>query len=389
MVGFGSGQSQDLYEFSPPFLENGHVMKIRYLFATALALASFSLPASARVVKDTLGVAHEIPDTIDHVICSGAGCLRLLTYLGVEDRIVAVDGMEKRKSPFDSRPYALANPQYKNLPLFGQHLGRDNPELIMALDPAPQVIFKTVGSSGLKPETLQQKTKIPVIAVQYGDLDAQSDQLYQALEIMGDALDRKERAAELIAFFKDTKSDLEARAAASQKKAPSIYVGGISYRGSRGLTSTDPVYAPFSALGLQNLAASKAKASGGHATTIAKEKLIEWDPDIILLDLATLQLGPDAGGQAELMGDPAFQILSARETGQVWGMLPYALYTKNFGSILADAYFIGKLVYPDSFADIDPANKADEIYRFLLGKPVFDEMNTIFNGLVFQQVPVQ
>ena len=228
-----------------------------------------------------------------------------------------------------------------------------------------------------------------MIAVQYGDLDGQSDQFYQALEIMGDALDRKERAAELIAFFKDTKSDLEARAAASEKKAPSIYVGGISYRGSRGLASTDPVYAPFSALGLQNLAASKAEASGGHATTIAKEKLIEWDPDVILLDLATLQLGPDAGGQAELMGDPAFQILSARETGQVWGMLPYALYTKNFGSILADAYFIGKLVYPDSFADIDPAKKADEIYRFLLGKPVFDQMNTIFNDQVFQQVPVQ
>ena len=364
-------------------------MKIRYLFASALVLVSFSLPASARIVKDSLGVVHDIPDKVDHVICSGAGCLRLLTYLGVEDRVVGVDGMEKRKSPFDSRPYALVNPAYKSLPLFGQHLGRDNPELIMALDPAPQVIFKTVGSSGLKPDVLQQKTHIPVIAVEYGDLDSQSEQFYQALEIMGDALDRKERAAELVSFFKDTRSDLEARASASETDAPSIYVGGISYRGSRGLASTDPVYAPFAALGLQNLAASKAKASGGHATTIAKEKLIEWDPEIILLDLATLQLGPDAGGQAELMNDPAYQILSAREKGQVWGTLPYALYTKNYGSILADAYFIGKLVYSDSFSDIDPVSKADEIYSFLFGKPVFDEMNRIFNDLVFRQVPVQ
>ncbi|WP_316860827.1 ABC transporter substrate-binding protein [uncultured Cohaesibacter sp.] len=364
-------------------------MKIRFLFATALALASFSLPASARVVNDALGVAHDIPDTVDHVICSGAGCLRLLSYLGVEDRVVGVDGMEKRKSPFDSRPYALANPGYKNLPLFGQHLGRDNPELIMALDPAPQVIFKAVGSSGLKPETLEQKTQIPVIAIQYGDLDSRRDQFYQALEIMGEALDRKERAAELIAFFKETRIDLETRASASKQQAPSIFVGGISYRGSRGLASTDPAYAPFSALGLQNFAASKTEASGGHATTIAKEKLLEWDPDIILLDLATLQLGPDAGGQAELKNDPAYQILSAREKGQVWGVLPYALYTKNYGSILADAYFIGKLVYPDSFEDIDPASKADEIYSFLFGKPVFNEMNSIFNELVFRRVPVQ
>lgn len=41
---------------------------------------------------------------------------------------------------------------------------------------------------------------------------------------------------------------------------------------------------------------------------------------------------------------------------------------------MADAYFLGKTIYPESFADIDPAAKADEIYSFLLGKPLYQRM---------------
>jgi iron complex transport system substrate-binding protein len=70
--------------------------------------------------------------------------------------------------------------------------------------------------------------------------------------------------------------------------------------------------------------------------------------------------------------------------GKVYGVLPYNWYTKNYGSILADAYFIGKVLYPERFADVEPEAKADDIYEFLVGKAVFDEMNALFKGLAFQ-----
>jgi ABC-type iron transport system FetAB ATPase subunit len=76
----------------------------------------------------------------------GPGALRLLTYLEAQDKIVAVDDMEKQRLQFDARPYALANPQFRDYPIFGEFRGHDHPERILTLDPLPQVIFKTYSS---------------------------------------------------------------------------------------------------------------------------------------------------------------------------------------------------------------------------------------------------
>ncbi|MFO7812352.1 MAG: hypothetical protein R6V21_05250, partial [Pelovirga sp.] len=99
---------------------------------------------SSHPVTDILERTVQIPEQVDRVICSGAGCLRLLVYLQGQDRVVAVDSAEKGGLPFavEARPYALTQPQLSDLPLFGEFRGHDNPELIAALDPQPQVIFK-------------------------------------------------------------------------------------------------------------------------------------------------------------------------------------------------------------------------------------------------------
>jgi len=56
--------------------------------------------------------------------------------------------------------------------------------------------------------------------------------------------------------------------------------------------------------------------------------------------------------------------------------------------VFADAYFVGKTLYPDRFADIDPAKKADEIYTFFVGKPVFAEHNSEYENLGFTEIPL-
>jgi iron complex transport system substrate-binding protein len=56
--------------------------------------------------------------------------------------------------------------------------------------------------------------------------------------------------------------------------------------------------------------------------------------------------------------------------------------------VFADAYFIGKILYPDRFADVDPVQKADELFSFFVGKPVFSELNSQYGNLGFSQIPV-
>jgi iron complex transport system substrate-binding protein len=128
---------------------------------------------------------------------------------------------------------------------------------------------------------------------------------------------------------------------------------------------------------------------------VAKEKLIEWDPDIIFVDLSTLQSEDENSALHQLQNDESYQQLQAVQSGNVYGVLPYNWYTQNFGSVLADSYFAGKLLYPDRFEDVDLEDKTVEIYTFLvcqgneeLGREVYDQMINAFGTPAFTKLDV-
>jgi len=348
-------------------------------------------PAPALTLTDALGRTHDLESPVQRVICSGSGCLRLLTYLQAQDLAVAVDDIESKRNRFDSRPYALANPQFKTIPIFGQFRGQDNPELILTLDPQPQVIFKTYAAMGHDPVELQNKTGIPVIVLDAGDLGGRRDNFYATLRLMGRIVNRSERAENLVAYFDAVIADLAERVAdIPDSKRPTVYVGGVAYKGPHGFQSTEPTYPPFLFVRARNLAREEGGAGSDLSNTdVAKERIVAWNPDHLFLDLSTLQMGEQAGGLHELRTDSAYATLTAVREGRVYGVLPYNWYSQNFESILANAYFVGKILYPARFADIDPKAKADEIYSFVVGKPVFDEMNRTFSELAFIPVPVR
>lgn len=352
-------------------------------------------PASAaasevREIADAAGRTVTVPKAADRAICSGAGCLRLLTYLQAHDRIVGVDSIELRGSPIDARPYAIANPQFKTYPLFGEFRGHDNPELIAALDPQPQVIFKTYGGRGTGPDSLQAKTGIPVVILKYGNLTYQRDALNQALRLMGEVMGEGERAEAVIAYFDELERDLRERAAeVPEDRRPAAYVGGLGQSGPHGFQSTEPSFAPFAFLGVRNVAApDPSKAPTSHAI-LAKEEIVIRDPEVIFLDVSTLRLGAGANALAQLRDDPAYRALSAVNRGAVYGLFPYNSYTQNFESVFANAYFVGKTLYPERFADVDPMAKAEEISVFLNGGPAFEKMNRQFDGLAFRRIRVR
>lgn len=361
------------------------------IMLAVLMLTLFSGEVDAKktmTVTDTAGRVLSVPDPVDRVICSGPGALRLLTYLGAQDLIVAVDDIEIRRRRFDARPYALSNPEFKKYPIFGEFRGFDNPELILALEKQPQVIFKTFATLGHDPVELQEKTGIPTVILEYGNLGNHRKQFSQSLRVMGKVVDKCERAEKVIEFFDAAINDLKLRTGDVLKSEKNTcFVGGIAYKGPHGFSSTEPGYPPFMFVNAGNVAYYEPMiGNSSRQVTVAKEKLLEWDPDMLFLDLSTLQLEGEASGHWEILNDPALNALTAVQEKKVYGVLPYNWYTINYGSILANAYFIGSILYPERFQDVDPVAKAEEIYQYLLGKPVFKEMNTHFNGMAFKQV---
>lgn len=358
------------------------------LLPAAGARQEAASPEGRITVADSLGRRVSVPESPGHVICSGAGCLRLLTYLEAEDRTVAVDSLEKRDVQVDPRPYAMANPEFRDLPLFGEFRGRDNAELIAALEPAPEVIFKTFAGMGTSPEELEQKTGIPVVALVYGDLGSYRTEIYNSIRIMGRVLGKTERAEAVISYFNNTIDDLKKRTArVAGEEKPSCYVGGIAFKGPHGFQSTEPTYPPFMYTNAKNAAYNPDRSYGAlsHAS-VAKEKIIAWDPDVVFLDLSSVASAPGFSALEELKNDSAYQCLSAVRAGRVYGVIPYNWYGQNFGATLSDAYYVGKILYPDKFSDIEPEKKADSIFSFLVGEPLFDRMDAAFDGLAFDPV---
>lgn len=342
-------------------------------------------------ITDGFGRSVDLPSPPQSVVCSGSGCLRYLVYLQAQDLAVGVDDQEKKDQPMEGRPYALAyGSQFKDLPLIGEFRGKDDPEKILGIDPA--VIFKTgstgtsYSTSGPEADKLQEKTGIPVVAFAYGSLrnDVEKAEMYAGLRMMGEVLEREDRAEEMIAYIEATIADLENRTAdIPEAERKRVYVGGVSSAGAHGIISTEPAYPPFSWVHAKNVASGLGVA---HAD-VAKEALVDWDPEYLFIDAGTTQI--DGGGAiGELKTDPALQGLSAAKEGRVYGVLPYNFYNVNYETILADAYFIGKTLYPDRFADIDPEEKADEIYTFFVGKPVFAGHNNEYRNLGFTEIPL-
>jgi iron complex transport system substrate-binding protein len=341
-------------------------------------------------LTDGFGREVSIPENVERVVCSGAGCLRYLVYLQAQDDVVGVDSIEKEKSEFEGRTYALANPQLKDYPLIGEFRGKDDPEKIIAI--SPQVILKTGASgqsaatNGADADVLQNKTGIPVVMFPYGSLknEEQKAEMYNSLRIMGKVVGKQERAEEVINYINATMQDLENRTAdIPESERKTVYVGGVSSAGAHGIIATEPAYAPFLWVNAKNVAAGM----GTEHADIAKEALVDWDPEYLFIDIGTLQVGNE-GAIGELKNDTSLAGLSAVKNKKVYGVIPYNYYSTNYESVLANAYFVGKVLYPDRFKDIDPEAKANEIYTFFLGKPVFSDLNGQYSNLGFKQIPL-
>jgi iron complex transport system substrate-binding protein len=328
-------------------------------------------------VTDMANRTVDVKKDPQRIIGVGAGALRMIAYLQAADRVVGVDDREQKKyntSGFGmpsgiDKPYNLANPGLSTMPYIGGKTG--DPELIAAQN--PDVVFFTF-TTGKDAQTLQEKSGRPVVALTTGDLGKNKDVFYQSLRLMAKILGKEERAESITSYIDGTIKDLNDRTKdIPADKRPHVYVGGIAYNGAHGFLSTDPAYSPLLMVNGNNVAAS---ASGGGQMMIDKEKLLDWKPDVIFVDEASYSL------VKEDLKDPVYQSLPAVKNGRVYAVMPYNWYANNYDTVLADAYYIGKTLYPEQFADVEPAQKADEIYLMLDGKAVYSDMKTLFGGFV-------
>jgi len=340
-------------------------------------LAAGPAAAGTLTVTDMAGRQVTVPFDPERIICIGPGALRLIVYLQAESKVVGVEDMEKMNPR--GRPYWLAHPELWNLPRCGPGGPvsiNKKPDLEAVLSLSPQVIFVTYMRSALADE-VQQTLGVPVIVLSYGGFATFDETVYDSVRLAGKIVNRAARAEKVIDYVESLQGDLGRRTRdIPADRRPTVYVGGIGYRGAHGIGSTEQHYTPFEWVHADN-AARRLKANIGTHVFADKEMLLRLNPDIIFID---------AGGLALVTKD--YQRHSAYYRGlkafghrQVYTLLPFNWYVTNIGTALADAYAVGKIVYDDRFEDVEPGRMADQIYTFLVGKPVYRHMKREYGAI--------
>jgi iron complex transport system substrate-binding protein len=317
---------------------------------------------AAMTITDQSGQVVELPEEINKV-ATLCGCAhRFLVYLEAEEMIAGVRESEKREPLRSPWNIAISDIIF-DIPVFSA----EDVETIIAQSPDIMVATQTAdGFDFFEHELLAEKAGIPLLILRpYVSFSAHRDNVFEAIEILGKVLDREARAAELTDGIKAIINDLDARTKdIPQDDKPSVYVGGKAWAGSHGIVSTSSMYTAFDFINAVNVAAEM----GEENAFIDKEALLVWDPDYIFLESTGLEQA------IEDLKAPEFATLKAVQNGNIYRIHPKIWTNTNYETVLVNAYYIGSIIYPDQFSDINFAEKADQVYQLFVGKSVLEEM---------------
>ncbi|MPW25787.1 ABC transporter substrate-binding protein [Alkalibaculum sp. M08DMB] len=333
--------------------------------ACGTATTSTGETPETKVVTDSLGREVEVPAKIESI--GSLGVMRLLTYMEASDLVKGATDMDNVSEL--TRPYTYVHPEYKDLAVIGQGgAGGIVPfdEEIIKLE--PDVIFVVSDYDGC--DELSSKIGIPVVAIANPGLF--DSIMNDSIEIIGEVLGKEDRATEINTFMDEAQKDLKDRTKDIESK-PTVYNGGLNFRGKHGFDGTSAEYGPFMSINANNVVDQTGQSG---AFTVDLEQVLEWNPDIIFLNPENMDLVNE-----QYKKNPGFfNSLDAVKEGRVYTQLAYNNNYTNVEIALADAYYAGTVIYPEQFKDIDAEKKADEIFKFLLGKEIYSDFVSAGQG---------
>lgn len=333
--------------------------------------------SDTKSITDMRGRTVDVPTDPERIVAIGCA-LRPVCYLQAEDLVVGVEESETEDSV--SCAYRHVNHDlFADLPVIGDGGSSGvtvNEEALMEAD--PQIVICDSLSAD-EADNLQDKTGITFVCLDQPET-VFDDKYYENLELLGEVLNKEDRATEVVDYIKGIQTDLSDRSSSSENAGDvTAYAAGISYRGGHGFDGTEANFQPFVACDITNIA-------DGHGSdgpfTIDLETVSSAQPDYIFVESSNLSLVKESYDS-----NPAyFSALNAVENGNTYSLISYRFYSTNVELALANCYQVGATVYPDTFSDVDPTEKLDEISEFFLGAPLSEDLAA--EGYTFEKLDI-
>lgn len=308
-----------------------------------------------RIVVDGLGREIEVPAKVETIVTLG-NASRMATYLGLADKMITVTSGDNNDSVVMAYGY-YNHDIWADLPVCSSGgYGEINPEVI--IEASPDVILCTFEEDIVA--NIEEQLGRKVVAAPQGTLFAEDYE--HALRVFGEACGVSDRAETVIAFIQECLADLDSRTSSiADDNKPTALCAAATFRGGHGIAGVYANNAVFATVNAKDVTVGYIDVQKG--VEVDKEQVLEWNPDLIVLDASNLGLVEN-----EYAEDPAFfESLNAVKNGELY---QWPNSTSNYTNVeipLVNAYYIGSVMFPEAFADVDFETKAEEIFRFFLG----------------------
>lgn len=332
---------------------------------------------------DCLGRKVDVPDKVERIVCLGAGALRMVSYAGAEDKVCGIEDIElDYNETLIQRPYSYTNHElFSKLnskeTRIGNGGGRGNTaraETLAMLN--PDVVFCSYTPDALK--QIYEKTKLPIVSIFY-DANFMDKNLIYSMQLLGKILNKQDKCNSIIETINCNIKNLNERTKNIENKKK-VYVGGVSYSGAHGFDWTYSNYSPLDAINAVNVADND-KKSGGYQVSL-ENNIQDWQPDVVFVETTNYNLVLND------YNDPnkrkVMNSINAIQNNDIYTVVSYNWYSTNIELAIANAYFMGKTLYPEQFSDIDIIDKTNDLVeKFLGAKNYYSELEK--HGLKFER----
>jgi iron complex transport system substrate-binding protein len=324
-------------------------LSVRPAAPAAVTPSGTTLPV---VITDSLGRRVEIPARVSRILSLEPEVTRIIVALGGGDRLVGIDFFLRNQD----RLFPLLFPAGRALPVVSNQ-GQDlNFEIAMGL--RPDIVFASP-SEPATADAVARRLRAPVAALaSIGRFRG----LLEEMETIGRVLGREERAARLTGYFRTRLSDLaRTLGPVPAGTEPRVY---LSFWGS--LLRTPVAYEPVDAARGANCAAGVLPPYLGTAgATVPIERVIRWDPDVILVqgNYPPRERSVTVEG---VLGDPRLASVRAVRTGRVHYTFGF-WYWWDPALVLVESLYLARLFYPERFPRFDLEAEGNAVFKEFYG----------------------
>ena len=314
--------------------------------ASATSEATEAPDAGTRVVVDQYSNDIEIPANVERIGATIGAFAHIVVVDGGEDKLVAAIPMVGEGLFHEVWPNA--NPD-----------GHDPSNVEELIAAGTQVVIGPNFTDEVAAQ-LESAGIVPIKIDKFGTPEEMQSVITLVGEILGD--DAPEKAATFNKFYAGTIADVEKRVAdvpeAERVKTLNLRAGGDGYSTVDG---DDISSAYVTSAGGVVVSADFDTSSG----SVGAEQIIEWAPDVIFT------MGQ--GAREQIINDPALATVPAVANGKVYtepsGTYPWSV--RSAEGVLMPV-FLGTILHPDKFADVDLAKVTKDYYATYYGYDLTD-----------------